>query len=473
MIKNKFVNYHLSNICLLLLCLFCVALSSSFGRPLWIDEFLHFALGGYETTTEAWNIISHSILAVNHGQTGIYMLIDYWLMQFFGANIFWLRFPSIFSGLVLFLSALYLFRLWGMPFLWQVIGIFALSSQTQIMYYVGEARPYMPLVTATVCTLAYYSTPLSQRKRPIFIFFGLFSILIGVLFHPYFSIYWLVIILFTYVQKLIETGEKFSINSILKHTNILLSTLGIIIYIYLGLLTWLRGHPNLEFKFDPFQWIKKDKLIITFMELSHFEFLQKFLYPLISIIAIIFSIVVFFPNLRKTYLKDLISPISLIVMSLGISIFLSYVSFRSDYWILTRQWVASIALVSLSFVWLAYKISKILSKFHITLTFLWIILCFAPIAIKFNEVARSNYQLLKERATQISVLPKESQESLKYLESIEYFEKPETLKSQFFSGSTNNFGKSTNDYWVFLANKNIQQGGRVWKGFRGFYGNPK
>ncbi|NEO91046.1 MAG: hypothetical protein F6K56_12680 [Moorea sp. SIO3G5] len=418
-----------------------------------MDEFLHFAFGSYDTTAEAWKYISQSILTINHGQTGIYMLIDHWLMQLFGANIFWLRFPSIFSGLVLFLAAIYLFRLWGMPFFWQVIGILALFSQTQLMYFVGEARPYMPLVTATVCTLAYYSTPLPQRTRPILTFFGLFSILMGVLFHPYFSVYWFAIIVFTYLQKLIQTGQKISINSVIKHTNLPLSVLGTIVYFTLGLLTWLRERP--EFTFDPFHWVKKEQLLITFMEFSHFEFLQKLLYPLLIIIFVILSIIIVYPKLRKVYLKELISPIFLIIIALGISIFLSYVSFRSNYWILPRQWVASISLVPLAFVWLGYKISKIFAKIHIIIAFLWIMLCFTPIVLQFQKVAISNYQALRERLAQTSVISKESQESFEDLESIEYFE------------------RKSNQYWESLANKNIQQGGKVWKGFRSFYSPPK
>ncbi|NEO69182.1 hypothetical protein [Moorena sp. SIO3H5] len=460
--KNKLINYHISNICLLLLSLFCVALHSSFGRPIWIDEFLHFAFGSYDTTAEAWKAISQSILTINHGQTGIYMLIDHWLMQLFGANIFWLRFPSIFSGLVLFLAAIYLFRLWGMPFLWQVIGIFALFAQTKLMYFVGEARPYMPLVTATVCTLAYYSTPLPQRSRPILTFFGLFSILMGVLFHPYFSVYWLAIIVFTYLQKLIQTGEKISINSVIKHTNIPLSVLGTIVYFTLGLLTWLRERP--EFTFDPFYSIKKDELLIDFIELSHFEFLQKFLDPLLIIILVILSIIIVYPKLRKVYLKELISPVFLIIIALGISIFLSYVSFRSNYWILKRQWVASISLVPLAFVWLAYRISRLFYKINIILAFSWIILCFTPIVIQFHEVAIDNSQALRERLAQISVISKEEQDYFEYLESIQYF-KPSKQQSQNVDDS--------NKYWVSLANKNFKQGGRVWKGFRGYYGHTK
>ncbi|NEP54299.1 MAG: hypothetical protein F6K65_38145 [Moorea sp. SIO3C2] len=150
---------------------------------------------------------------------------------------------------------------------------------------------------------------------------------------------------------------------------------------------------------------------------------------------------------------------------MGISIVLSYVSFRSNYWILKRQWVASISLVPLAFVWLGYKISKIFAKINIILAFSWIMLCFTPIVLQFHKVAISNSQALRERLDQISVISKEEQNNFEYLESLEYFETPKNLQNQNVDDS--------NQYWVSLANKNIQQGGKVWKGFRGFYGHPK
>ena len=51
------------------------------GRPIWIDEFVHFAFGAFGSTSEAWAAITTSINGVNHGQTGVYMLIDYWLFS--------------------------------------------------------------------------------------------------------------------------------------------------------------------------------------------------------------------------------------------------------------------------------------------------------------------------------------------------------------------------------------------------------
>src|ERR1700741_4257591 len=75
---------------------------ASTGRPLWIDEFLHFAFGAFRSTVSAWHAIRHSIASINFGQTGIYMLLDYWLLKAFGANAVALRLPSILSaGLML------------------------------------------------------------------------------------------------------------------------------------------------------------------------------------------------------------------------------------------------------------------------------------------------------------------------------------------------------------------------------------
>lgn len=459
--KIRSINSSIYYIVLFVFCLFCLALYSSFGRPLWIDEFLHFALGAYQTTGESWQVIRHSILGINHGQTGIYMLINYWLMQIFGVNTFWLRFPSLFSGLVMMLATLYLFRLWGISFLWQFMGIIALSSQTQLMYFVGEARPYMPLVAATVCTLAYYSTSLKMRAKFIFKIFGIFSILIGVLFHPYFCVYWLSIILFTYLQKLIETEEKISTKSIFEHINIPLCLSGSGLFILVGLFTWLRGHPNIKMELDPFQWIKIDTLPSVFFESTHFEFLQKLLYPVICISIFSVLIIAYLPQLKKVYIKKLISPILLIFFALIVSVFISYISYRSNYWIMTRQWVASMALVPLGFVWLGYRLSEIFSKIHFLLVFIWMTIFFSPIILKFGEVVKLNIGLTMQDLSNIEyqkTCPILSSEQLSFLESVENFPLPNNVNND-----------EMNEYWVCLANNNIRKGGKVWKGFRGFY----
>jgi hypothetical protein len=460
-INNRSINPQIFNLVLLLFSVFCLGLYSSFGRPLWIDEFLHFALGSYETTGEAWYVIRESILGINHGQTGIYMIINYWLMQIFGASTFWLRFPSLLSGLGLMLSTLYLFRLWQISFLWQFIGIMALGSQTQLMYFVGEARPYMPLVSATVCTLGYYSTPINLRSKFIFKIFGILSVLTGVLFHPYFCIYWPGIITFTYLQNIIETKEIFSFKSLFQHINIPLFVGGCTIFMLLGKLTWLRGGFNEKTKLDPFQWIKPEDILMNFFKLNHLEFLQFFLLPLIVISVISVLFVRYSSQLKSNYFKGLICPILLIVFALTASILISYISYLSNYWIMTRQWVASMALVPLGFVWLGYRLSVAFSKLNFWLALIWMTIFFSPIIFQFSQVVEWNVKLISEDISQIEyqkVCPLLSSEQLNYLESIDYFFVPSNISNE-----------EANEYWVCLANQNIRYGGKVWKVFRQFY----
>ena len=118
---------------------------ASIGRPLWIDEFLHFAFGGFTSTLSAWHAITNSIRAFNFGQTGLYMLVDYWLLKLFGANLLALRLPSLLSaGLMLWAGFEFLSKRRYGP-LWQVNLLVCYLGQQTLMYYTGEARPYMAL----------------------------------------------------------------------------------------------------------------------------------------------------------------------------------------------------------------------------------------------------------------------------------------------------------------------------------------
>ena len=105
---------------LAIVCVLAVALSSGAARPIWIDEFLHFALAGLSSTEDAWEVVRATILNINHGQTGIYMLLDYWLLSWFGASSWALRALSLLSGLLLFASAAAVLRFRGFALGWQL-----------------------------------------------------------------------------------------------------------------------------------------------------------------------------------------------------------------------------------------------------------------------------------------------------------------------------------------------------------------
>jgi hypothetical protein len=463
-----------SDIFLLLLCLAITILYSSLERPIWIDEFLHFALGSHHSTAEAWDSISSTLVTFNHGQTGVYMLLNYWLLSFFGANAFWLRFPSIISGFILLLASVYLMRLWKLPYIWQVIGILAFLSQVRLMYFTGEARPYIQLATASVCTLFYYSLPYPCRQKIIFRAFGFFSIMLGVLFHPYFSAYWLAIFLFTYIQKYCENSiRRFSFQSLLLHADIKLSVLGSTSYFILASLTWLRGRPS--FGFDPFQWIKKDEIVRTFFEFSHFQFLAGFIHPFLailiaSLIASLLLVTVAWIRRKPVnpQLANLLFPLCLILVSLGISVLLSLISYFKSYWIFERQWVASIALVTLGSIWFAYNLSKLVGSIHGSLAIVWTVIISIPILMNSYEFTQSKLPAVIQVIRSNSAA--ETSEHFKLKPSLESILNNSNLIKKNDWNDWEKLVYSNNDDWVRLANSNLRLGGEVWDVFRVFYG---
>ena len=222
---------------------------SSFARPIWIDEFLHFALGSHRTTAEAWHSICETLPTFNHGQTGVYMLVDYWLLQLGGANLFLLRLPSILAGILLLVSFIHIAENKGFGLLGTLFLFACLFAQQNLMVYAGEARPYFPLAAATIGTLAFYLVP-RERRRFLTNMLGIVSIGVGVAFHPYFPLYWLSVASFCFLTHTRLTATLDCVRAFLRHCNLLISIPAAIAYFTLAKFTWLRGSP--EFQMDPF-----------------------------------------------------------------------------------------------------------------------------------------------------------------------------------------------------------------------------
>lgn len=342
-------------------CIVSVLLFASIGRPVWIDEFLHFAFASFDTTSLAWNAITHSTSNVNHGQTGIYMLVNYWLLKIFGADVLALRAPSLICAVLLCYFSALVIRVRGYGLAWQVFAIFIMFCQSELMYFSGEARPYLPLATASVGTLLYYLASPVQRAKTTISFVGWFSVLLGVFMHPYFSIYWLMIAAFGFWASWFNDEQRLTIKNIAKYLNIPLCLIGTVIYFALASQTWLTGSP--EFDRDPFQFMHKSELYYLFIW-QHTTFLgpnsggEGFL--IVNLISlVIFSLL---PERITKIVKPIIPPIILIYLAFSISILLSFLSYYQNYWILTRQWVASIALVAIGFSWLCAETMSLLIR---------------------------------------------------------------------------------------------------------------
>jgi len=179
---------------------YIIAAFSSFTRPIWIDEFLHFALGSHRSTAEAWLSTKETLPTFNFGQTEVYMMFDYWLLHNFGASAFLLRLPSLFAAGLLLFSAVHIALHLRFGLGWTLLLLTSFFCQQNVLYYAGEARPYLPLAAGVMGALAFYIVPTGQRGATQRIF-GAFVIWFGVIFHPYFALYWLCVAAFAFVMN--------------------------------------------------------------------------------------------------------------------------------------------------------------------------------------------------------------------------------------------------------------------------------
>lgn len=371
------------------------------------------------------------------------MLVDYWLLKLFGANLVALRLPSILSaGLMLWAGFEFLTkRRYGT--LWQLTLIVCYLGQATLMYYTGEARPYMALAGASVGAFTYYIlTPEERGSRSIRIL-GWLSILWGAAIHPYFAFYWLTLYAFGFLVAVYEKRATFSWKSALHHLNGPLAFIGSVIYFGIGLPTWILHQPKLHS--DPFQWVSQAKLYGTFVEQCHFQFLGK-LGSSCLLFTVILCLVHFCLNANaKTFTKRVLPPSLLIWIAMLLSVYVSWESFKHHYWILQRQWVASLALIPIAFVWLCAELTNLISRVSKTGHWLIPVICLCTIAwCSYPQTVDQGHTFLaaivKRPSSEPFVAPR-----------------PDALPSK-------------NDEWVALANQNVESGGPVSPVFQFFYG---
>jgi hypothetical protein len=429
-----------------------IVLYSGYRHPIWIDEFLHFAFGGMSSTAEAWSAIVRSIGQVNFNQTGIYMLADFWLLKLLGASAFALRLPSLLSAVWLLVCATTFCSVRGLGNLWKLVLILALFAQPWVMNYAAEARPYMPLASATIGTLVYYATPVDCRRGWLRVV-GIVSIGLGVLMHPYYPIYWAAMICLGFLLALIEKRVRFNGGDILRFCDPTLVVLGLVVFCIVGALAWMRGGGALDF--DPFQWIHRDHIVVTMVDWTHLAFIFDFWRPpeeptnpryILLFLMIVSALACpLMPRRWRASVFALVPPVALAFGALVTSGVLSWISYRHHYWILERQWIASIALMPVAVVWYVAELGRLFdcwwrgSSVVLAIGCLTVVTCSLAIIVpqKLNEIRRD---IANSSAPHVGTA------------------EPPSLPPV------------GNDQWVALANANIADGGPVWSIFRKYYG---
>lgn len=413
-------------------------------RPIWLDEFLHFAMGGM-TWEYALRTIDYTTIEINHGQTGIYMLVDWLLLQMFGASAVALRLPSLLAAGLLLAAAVSFIRLRGLGYLWQFVVILALALHSSLMFFTAEARPYMPLAAAGIAVLTYYQFDMASRRSFWPIFLGVSGIIGGALLHPY-IIYIIAVLLPYSIWLAIRDGRiQLSISEVIRFANPWLLVSGALVFIIVGQLTWMRR--ILSFGYDPLELLASSwSQALEIATLNHFANRSTSLTWIVGLAAL--TLVVFILT-KFRYSKAIIPPLVLLLLSIASSVTVSALSAYRDYWILERQWVAGVALTSVALTWFfaeVFRASQTRNRFLPALPTLAYILL---VVIGSVSVFLSQWQTnIQERSNYQQFIAEERSES-------------ELRPSEL------------NDYdaFIYAANVNVARREPVWTMFVDWYDN--
>jgi hypothetical protein len=420
---------------------------SALNRPLLYDEYVYFALGGLPSTVSVLEAILSTTTNVNQGVTGAYMLADYWLLNTFGASSTALRLPSLlFAAALLAYGAIFLRSRGAGPWTLAALPVL-LVTQELLMRYAGEARTYMPLAAAVIGLLAYYSlrgrSPNdSSLLTPVV---GWSAAIIGVLFHPYIALYWPAIVAFSYFAF---TPRRHSVRNFISFAHPALVITGSVIFLVIGLLTWMRGRANANV--DPFNFLPGPLPVEVAAQNLYFLAESRFSLGMATALMLIWLGASLIARVSLGVLaKILIAPVGLIVLAFLLALAVSFISIRADFWIFPRQWIASVALVVIAVLWgfsawfgyLKQSLGKGSLRVMMTVTALLLIGMAVP-------SVTSQWQLLQDWQQRTLVTEQTQQQLAQRLETETILSDPE---------------------WIEFAQANIDQGGSVWPEFGRYY----
>lgn len=308
--------------------------------------------GAAPSLTDALALIHTTTTNVNQGVTGAYILVDWFLLQPFGASDVVLRLPSLLTGALFFTYSAVFLRLRGAG-TWP-IALFPIFMLTQdlVMHYAGEARTYMPLAASAVGILAYYSLPSAKRNTSGGRILGWSAVLLGVVFHPYIALYWPALLLFAFFtfSSTRPPSTQPAIRRVITFANPLLVMAGTMLYSVIALLTWARGKAQAYV--DPFNFLPGPLPV---------EILAQNLYSLNSPVvrgavvlfagAVLLGLVALGRTVSAHVLRSLAAPVVLMGLAFMLSLFISWITIRADFWIFPRQWIASAAITALAIFW--------------------------------------------------------------------------------------------------------------------------
>jgi len=428
---------------LVLLGVGILALYSSYGRLIWFDEFVQYAMGGMDFEY-AMKTIDWTTIEVNQGQTGVYHLMDYALMQVFGASSIALRLPSLLAAAVMLFGAVTFIRVKGFGFGWQTLMLLALGGSSFLMFFAGEARSYMTMVASAVSMLAFYSFGVRERRAFIPRILAVLGILVGSVMHPYWIIFFGLVLLTTYFFTLTQGFRAVSLGGFYRFASPVYGISGLALYAVIGQLTWMRR--IIQWSFDPWEYSGGSAGAAFQGFLSNQFSAGTFSYwlTLVVLMAVAASLLL----VRPVVLRGVRNAIVLLGVALLSSAIVTGMSLYKGFWVYQRQWLAGLALGTIALVWLFAEANKATTSKGNLLrwgpTALFVLL----ISGGFITAVINQVQTLNQYQVDQASLADDGRAPADFL-----------------------IGKYGDIDPVVAANINIQRGGEVWPYFTNWYNN--
>jgi hypothetical protein len=434
-------------------------LYSGFGKPIWIDEFLHFSLGAMNFS-EATTVLNQSLGGgVNWGQTPTFFMLDHFLLASFGANLWVLRLPSIIAGFLLIMLAVYFLRMRGMgrPFQWLLV--FAFSAQGSLMFYVGEARPYMLMGSTAVALLVFFSLDLEQRRTWIGVLVGLYGIVFGALAHPYWMLFLFLTAFFGLYLRGFRLKSRKSLRTAIVESSPIWIGVGLLIFIVTALVSWAKASSG--FSTDPYEYVESPLGAVRTLGSTHFgllglppewaienlpNWLNMFNIDRILIFILVSTSIIYLVR-DKTRNADLVQPLVLLGLGIFSTTAISLLSLARNYWIIQRQWLGGIAFATIAIVWVVALLSKRVGKPGVKMSLIVSV-------VSAGVIFWNSYLVV---SSQIGIAQTHNEVFLQFRE--------DSRSEQELIDFAQQKGA-----WEYVANVNAVRGGPVWRGLALYYG---
>ena len=426
-----------------------VALYSDALRPIWYDEMVFFVLGGLSDPNELLEVILETSWNVNQGQTGTYMGLVYASLKFFGASLISLRLVSMLFALVLVFASIMYLRRQGLSWPWQLLFVILLAGATTLMPFVAEARVYIALAALVVVGLLYYSFSI-QERRGVLRIVGWIAVLLLAVMHPYAAVYLPLIIAFGYLTRP-SRSEPTTLRGLLAWANVRLVVTSTLLYLLVAAFTWLRGTAG--FDRDPWEWL--DRPLPAELAFHHLTpFFINVTTGALWLIVIASSLLYLFSRSGRRNLRGTIRhPLLLLALAVAASGVVTVLSLSQGFWILPRQWIASMALSTIAATWFLQRVwqamegdSRLLAR-----SFISAVLLIAIASVFQVSQKRLDTWIVSIQNYPIEISPRFSQQD---------------LVAQIRSGR-----KISDKEWILYSHANTVQGGTVWPEFSRYYLN--